>query len=136
MGFVQVDQQATVGVTEGSFFKRLAISIYDLISPEQRVVNEVVIPKSEGIENTEVGHDQTSVVDTNATKTVHTSLVIGPGEVLTTTRIESIRDSFSDDVSVSIDPHNPDTGIIIPHFKDRDGEPYRYLMVPVNADPQ
>jgi hypothetical protein len=70
------------------------------------------------------------------TKTVHTSLVIGPDEVLTTTRTESIRGSFSDDVSVSIDPHNPDTGIIIPHFKDKDGESYRYLMVPVNENTQ
>jgi hypothetical protein len=54
--------------------------------------------------------------------------------VLTTIKESSIQGSFSDEVSVSIDPHNPDTGIIIPHFKDTDGEEYRYLIVPVIKD--
>ena len=28
---------------------------------------------------------------------------------------------------------HPDTGIIIPHFKERDGETYRFLAVPINT---
>lgn len=73
-------------------------------------------------------------VDGVATKTVHTSIVIAPGKVLTETTIEQVRNSFSDEVSVSVDPHNPDTGIIVPHFKEKNGESYRFLLVPVQAE--
>jgi hypothetical protein len=72
--------------------------------------------------------------ETHATRTVHTSIVVGPDEVMSTTEIESIRDAFSDDVSVSVDPHNPDSGLIVPHFKEEDGEAFRFLMVPVNEN--
>lgn len=132
-------QQAATSETGSAtfFLKNLAISLYNLVSP-QPFVTETVAPVAAAPVQGQAVASSTTIsrveYQPQATKTVHTSLVVAPDEVLTTTRVESIRDSFSDDVSVSLDPENPDTGIIIPHFKDRDGEAYRYLMVPVNDD--
>jgi len=116
---------------ETSFFKQLAASFFNLITPNNSQTTEVKnVPEKNspsGIPHVEV--NTTALIPTATT--THTSLVIAPDQVLTTTTVASIRDSFSDDVSVSIDPQNPDTGIIIPHFKDADGEAYRYLIVPV-----
>jgi hypothetical protein len=127
-----VGQHAMVVSGDISFFEKVAVSLYNLISPEPFVLeerSELSVPQ----ENSRVVNVPEVVEEdqTTATRTTRTSLIIGPGEVLTTTKIESIADSFSDDVSISIDPHNPDAGIIIPHFKDGDGEEYRYLIVPV-----
>jgi hypothetical protein len=132
-GFIANSRQGQMALTYASdapFFEKLAVKIYNFISPEPRVTDVEVI------EYVPVSHDESrAMVDASegdtATRTTRTSLVVGPGEVLTTTDVESIRASFSDDVSVSVDPHNPDTGIIIPHFTDGDGEEYRYLIVPV-----
>lgn len=136
VGFQGTNQQASIALSDTSFFKNFAVSLYNLISPEPVVLEEkVIVEQSKDQKDTElIPQNVSESKEITATKTIHTSLVIGPDEVLTTTRTESIRDSFSDDVSVSIDPHNPDTGIIIPHFKDKDGEAYRYLMVPVNEN--
>jgi len=134
----QTEQQALAVEGDVSFFKQLAISLFNFISPsDTTVVTTVQTTKVALEENT--GEDISQKINTAAVSngtTTFTSLVVAPDQVLTTTTINSIRASFSDDVSVSIDPHNPDTGIIIPHFKDvdgkkNDGEAYRYLIVPV-----
>lgn len=125
------NQVALTYASDASFFEKLAVSLYNFISPEPQEVSVAVSTESSAtLEHTSTTSDIVQSEEVS-TKVVHTSLVIGPGEVLTTTSIEEIRDSFSDDVSVSIDPHNPETGIIIPHFKNGDGEAYRYLLVPV-----
>ncbi len=56
--------------------------------------------------------------------------IIAPDSVLTAEHAQVIRDSLSDDVTILPDPEQSDTGIIIPHFKDADGEPYRFLTLP------
>lgn len=124
---------ALTAAADASFLERIAVSVYNFISPEPQVVQHeedvtfTVQDQSQAYTQVESDHNV-------ASKTVKTSIVVGPGEVLTTTRAESIAESFSDEVSVSIDPHNPDAGIIIPHFKDADGEEYRYLIVPVSEE--
>lgn len=132
----QTDNRALAVEGDTSFFKQLAISFFNFISPrDTTVVTTHEIGKVALEENT--GEDISQKINTAAVTngtTTFTSLVVAPDQVLTTTTIKSIRESFSDDVSVSIDPQNPDTGIIIPHFKDGDGESYRYLIVPVNKE--
>ncbi len=122
------DNRALAIEGETSFFKKLAASFFDFISQN----DSEVIHTSEKISTNEpvIEHENKPAVIYSGT-TTSTSIVIAPNQILTTTTVESIRDSFSDDVSVSIDPEHPDTGIIIPHFKDSDGEAYRYLLVPV-----
>lgn len=45
--------------------------------------------------------------------------------------LDTIRSSFSDDVEVEFDAE--DSGVIRPTFTERDGESYRFLLVPVNT---
>jgi hypothetical protein len=122
------EQVALTYSSNASFLERLAVSLYNLISPEPEVIKTEVV---EYVPPSDVDEARAGLEHDVASRTMRTSLVVGPGEILTTVKEESILESFSDEVSVSIDPHNPDTGIIIPHFKDADGEEYRYLIVPV-----
>ncbi|MCH8987079.1 hypothetical protein IIA94_02840, partial [Patescibacteria group bacterium] len=46
---------------------------------------------------------------------------------------EQIRASFSDEVSIF--PHDDESGIITPIFRERIGNDYLYLLVPVNDEP-
>ncbi len=133
--------QAAVGDSGISFFKQLAISLYDLISPHEALT--VTTTTSEQPSHSDIATLNTVLAEEpvptvvyrdGVATTTYTSLVIGPEQVLTTTTVQSIRDSFSDEVSVSIDPHDPDTGIVIPHFKNGDGESYRFFMVPVTPN--
>ena len=142
-GYVSVetanDQVSLVYSSDAPFLEKVAVSLYNLITLVPKEMDIDVTHESRATHGQESASTTSPTVvtetelvkDVAPTRIVHTSLVIAPDEVFTSTSIESIRDSFSDDVSVSIDPHNPDTGIIIPHFKDGDGESYRYLMVPV-----
>lgn len=63
-----------------------------------------------------------------------TDVPIRPGIVVfnastTAADVSAVRDSFSDPVEVSFE--GEDVGVITPLFKNRDGEPYRFLIVPV-----
>jgi hypothetical protein len=122
-------QMALSYASDAPFLEKLAVSLYNLISPEPQVMEKIEVIEYVPDEEEDVTKD--ARYEESATRTTRTSLVVGPGEVLTTTELESIQASFSDDVSISIDPHNPDVGVIIPHFKDGNGEEYRYLIVPV-----
>lgn len=44
--------------------------------------------------------------------------------------VEAVRESFSDEVQVEFD--GEDTGVVTPIFQERDGESYRFLLVPVD----
>lgn len=60
------------------------------------------------------------------------ALVVAPTTTFTEDMVADIQDSFSDPVTVTVDPENTDTGIITPIFKDgAEGSAYRFLMVPV-----
>lgn len=128
-------QEAQVISSETSFFERLARSLYDFISPSDEITitarTKTTAQDTGDLENGVHNTALESIRVTGAT-TTYTSLVVAPDTVLTTTTAESIRAAFSDDVSVSIDPMRPDTGLIVPQFRDREGEAYRFIMVPVN----
>ena len=46
---------------------------------------------------------------------------------------EQIKASFSDEVSII--PHDSESGIITPLFRERTGRDYLYLLVPINDEP-
>lgn len=126
---------ATASVHQGGFgfFKGLAVTVYEFFTPaHEEEMRTIVAAKS--AENPLVADD--SGVIAHVGTTTHTSLVVGPDELFTATTIESVQDSFSDEVHVSVDPENQNTGVITPVFKDGEGEEYRFLMVPVNAATQ
>ena len=118
-------QQATAHDGVG-FFENIARMFYAFIEPSHSEIVEVsqVTPVAVPMEET--------AVSTHVGTTTYTSIVVAPDELFTATTIESIQDSFSDPVNVSVDPENPNTGIITPVFKEgKQGENYRFLMVPV-----
>lgn len=94
-----------------SFLEQLAVSVYRFVSPETSVVVHTnTQPKNPSLEAT--------AVSAQIATTTYTSLVVAPDELFTATSVESIQESFSDPVTVSIDPENPQTGIITPIFKE------------------
>ena len=119
-------QAATVTLSTPSFFERLALSLYTLITPTKPV-------STTNLATTAATEDPLShtAISTHIGTTTQTALVVAPDEIMTTTTIESIQDSFSDPVTVTTDTENPQTGVITPQFKNRTGEAYRFLMVPV-----
>ncbi len=121
---VTVANDTQIAAVSGSFFESFARAFYEFIAPEDRVVSVTV---SDPVVSEVHAVAATESIGT----TTYTSLIIAPDTVFTTTTVDSIRDSFSDEVSVAIDPEHPDTGIIVPQFKNHEGEAYRFLMVPV-----
>ncbi len=119
--------QQQAAVREGvGFFENIARAVYDFVMPSHTVMVEVAHPAT-----TSVPMEKTAV-SAHVGTTTYTSIVVAPDELFTATTIESIQDSFSDPVTVEVDPENPNTGIIIPVFKDGEkGEEYRFLLVPV-----
>jgi hypothetical protein len=53
VGFQGVNQQATVTLSDGSFFKNLAVSLYNFISPEPIILEEKVIIEESGDQKNE-----------------------------------------------------------------------------------
>lgn len=135
-----VNQHASVS-DESSFLSGLATRFYEWLTPDwkrEEQHSNVVVPASTTSVNsanksTTRSHAENETSGVSATRTVHTSLVVGPDEVMTTTKVEEIKDAFSDEVSVSLDPHDPNTGVIVPHFKNGDGEAYRFVLVPLDT---
>lgn len=118
-------QVGSVSESDTSFFENLAVSLYRFISGNE----ETVIVNTTSTE----GDLSVSATSTQVEKDdAQSSLVVAPIENFSATAVDSVRDSFSDEVEVTVDPENADTGIVVPKFKDTRGEPYRFLMVPVN----
>ncbi len=107
-----------------TYLENLALSLYTTLTPQESQVAQSIhaVPL------------EASAISAHLGTTTTTSLIIAPNELLTTTTVESIQDSFADPVSISVDPTNPTTGIIIPDFKNTEGEAYRFLMVPVTKN--
>lgn len=62
------------------------------------------------------------------------ALVVAPTTTFTEDMVAGIEDSFSDPVTVTVDPEHTDTGIITPIFKDgAEGSAYRFLLVPLDT---
>jgi hypothetical protein len=134
---VSVGSLGYVGVTAvpasahsgaGGFFERLALSVYDFFTWESRETKSTPVVA----EQINTQDKAVPAVSMQIGTTTRTSLVVAPDELFTATTIESIEESFSDEVRVSVDTENPNTGIIVPKFSDGDGEEYRFMIVPVN----
>ncbi len=111
---------------EGNFFKELAISLYEFISPSEKVA----------VHNTfESDTRDTDTQEITSESEAH-SFVVAPADSFTAEVARSVQESFSDEVTVIVDKDNPDTGIIVPQFKNTEGEAYRFLMVPVKTSTQ
>jgi len=123
---------AQTNTAGASFFERIAVALYALISPEDTVVTTMVDTTAYSKEFIPVDAGSARGTVASHGTTTRTSFVVAPDTMFTATTIESVTEAFSDDVSVSVDPKNPNTGIIIPHFNKKDGEAYRFLLVPVN----
>jgi len=130
-GYIGTTSNLTAAYGSGnsySVFEKLALSLYTLISPGDRVrvsesVNQVVVAQVA---------PASSLVGTNE-QIQRDALIVAPAHLFSTTSVASIQDSFSDKVSVSVDPENERTGIITPIFKNSESESYRFLMVPVQT---
>ncbi len=132
-------QPAAVAQTDTSFLERLALKIYSFVSPreESRVTVTTTTPQPVVQENTNIDKPVVSEMPAAVAPSPQqddVSIVIAPADTFTAASIDSIKDSLSDDVTITPDVVNPDTGIITPHFKNSDGEAYRYLLVPVQKD--
>ena len=126
-GYVGVShQQAIVHNGAYGFFEDAARSVYAFIFRNSvTTVTEVTAPQAI------TDATEHLAVSAHIATTTYTSLVVAPDELFTATTVESIQDSFSDPVTVTVDSKNPQTGIITPVFKKGAGEAYRFLMVPV-----
>lgn len=119
-------QAATVSGNTFTFFEKVAVTFHSFLSSEA--------PE-------EVAPDEALAVD-DASEGEHSPVfresegfVVAPADEFSAESAASLRASFSDPVEVRIDPENPDTGIVIPEFKEEKGEPYRFLLVPMSLDP-
>lgn len=135
-----VAQPALVQEASASFFERLAVALYTFVVPESQQETETQLtaaPSATATDNQEaqqITASSTSNQEQEAlTAATFSSLVVAPEVVMSSTTVDSIRDSFSDEVTITMDDANPDTGVIVPRFKTRDGEAYRYLLVPVRS---
>ncbi len=112
--FTTVEKSTNFSSTNGyGVLEELALSLYTLVGGEET--------------------QRAQVVETNIESSIPSQkgIVVFPESKDSNETIASIQESFSDPVTVTQDSENPGTGIVIPHFKDRDGAPYRFLLVPV-----
>jgi hypothetical protein len=116
-------QTAATTQADHGFFGSLALALYRFIAGEETTIVVTTTHTTPTMEE--------AAVSAHIGTTTHTSLIVAPDELFTATTVEAVQDSFSDPVSVSVDPENPNTGIITPEFKEGNGEEYRFLMVPV-----
>lgn len=131
-GYVEVNtQQASVPQDTYRFLEGMARSLYAFLTPTEYAIVDGVTATSSTTTVSSVATVAHEAVSAHIGTTTYTSIIVAPDELFTATTIESIQDSFSDPVNVSIDPHNPQTGIITPVFKKGAGDAYRFVMVPV-----
>ena len=115
-------------VSEKPVMEQIALSLYALVSKADPHSNFAAVARLE----------PTTMNDTESAtpKSQVESLVVFKEDDRSAQKVESIRNSFSDPVSITIDSEHGDTGVIVPKFKNHTGEAYRFLMVPVTQDPQ
>jgi len=115
---------ASISHSEHSFFEKMALNVHGLFSLD-----------TPAAQNSQTASVQiTDEFSGRIGTTTHTSFVIAPDEIFTATTIESLQESFSDEVDISVDINNPRTGIVVPRFTSGEGEAYRFLMVPVGSN--
>jgi len=117
-------QEANVIESSLGSIERIALALYRFVAPRNSEYYATL--PGQGIQED---------ITTEGATTTYTSLIVAPDEVFTEAQVAQVRDSFSDEVEVSVDPNNPDTGIIVPQFRDSEGQQYRFLLTPINAPP-
>lgn len=75
----------------------------------------------------------TKEIENPAPKTpVKTGMVVAPDVKDHEKTVASIKNTFSDEVSVVPDA-DEQSGVIVPHFKEVDGDTYTYVLIPINS---
>ncbi len=121
---------AAVYASEYGFFKGLAVSVYDFF-------NDFKLSSQDEILRATHSQEEVHVTHAGEYATSAPAFAVSTNELftLTTTSVAAIAESFSDDVTVSIDSESVNTAVITPQFRDGAGEEYRFLMVPVVNTP-
>ena len=125
-------QPASLMQSDFNFFKNIAVALYTLVTPHETIV--VSLPSQAPVQTSaqEKTNTQQALVHSVTQSTNTPALVVVPPSYTSDTN--TIAQSFSDEVVVTADPKNPNTGVITPYFKNTKSEPYRFLMVPVNSE--
>lgn len=118
---------ASVGTLQYDFFEELAVGLYHAVSVSGERHTRSVARKEPSAPVAPPTAPERPVAGT------HEGVVLVPDDGFSKKRQTHIEHSFSDEVSVLFDSDNPNSGVIIPQFKGRAGEEYRFLMVPVEA---
>ncbi len=75
----------------------------------------------------------TPEIDQNEPKQPITKgMVVVPDDKNHEATVASIKKTFSDEVSVKPDS-DEESGVIVPHFREADGETYTYVLIPINS---
>ena len=119
----KIENLGSTQAADRGFFKHFALSFYTFISGTDGAIS---IKSSYAIPA--VPQNMALVASSTISPE---AIIVAPEKDLSIQRVDAIRDSFSDEVNVTIDSKNSDTGIIVPKFKSKDGEAYRFIMVPV-----
>jgi len=90
---------------------------------ERKIIQTFTGPKTEVAQEPEVTEEQIP-------KPTEEGLVVVPSTGKDEETIKKIKESFSDEVKVELKDET--SGIIIPVFREGDGENYLYLIVPIN----
>lgn len=96
-----------------------ALWLYEFISPPPQITTETAGQTGRESETTEGRSEKYG-------------LVVLPAEE--EERLQSIRNAFSDEVEIELDPEVPEEGVIRPRFRDRLGDPYNFLFVLLRPD--
>ncbi|HEU4677529.1 MAG TPA: hypothetical protein VFS75_02315 [Candidatus Paceibacterota bacterium] len=116
-----VSETASAG-SSLAFLERLAISFHGLFAPEEVRTD---------FGNTDIAVPTTTATTSVATERPSPAMIVAPAESFTEDSVDALKESFSDEVNVTVDPNDSHTGIIVPVFKSGPGEPYRFLLVPM-----
>jgi hypothetical protein len=118
---IQTQQTASVA-SAPDFINALALSLYQSVSMQSGAIRS-------GMVTNEPASPEAPADTTNAHTPVDGGVIVG-------TTVDAVQNSFSDAVHVSFDALNPFIAIVTPIFKSGEGEPYRFLLLPVDEVPQ
>lgn len=134
---VRVPSTPVASVIESEQFSlvdRLALFVYEFFTPHTEMViveHQVVVeggdPHLEQVEQ----QDEMSIV--GSVSEDKRALFVVPPDETEEAFIASVKEQFSDEVDVTVDESGT-RGEIVPIFRERRGETYRFVTVPMTAD--
>ena len=78
--------------------------------------------------------DSQVVVEVPPESVPTSGLVVAPANEYSREDMERVRNSFSDEVEIAFDPNDPSVGVVRPVFREKKGEDYRFLIIPVESN--